>query len=60
MLVAGVGEGDQLVTSPNTFLSSANCAAFVGATPDFADIDPETYDRCFASCRFFPPLHHPD
>ena len=39
MLVAEVGPGDRVVTSPNTFLSSANCAAFVGATPDFADID---------------------
>lgn len=40
MLVTGVGDGDRVITSPNTFLSSANCAAFVGATPDFADIDP--------------------
>jgi len=43
MLVADVGEGDRVVTSPNTFLSSANSAAFVGATPDFCDIDPVTY-----------------
>jgi perosamine synthetase len=40
--VAGIGAGDRVITSPNTFLSSANCAAFVGATPDFADIDPVT------------------
>jgi dTDP-4-amino-4,6-dideoxygalactose transaminase len=46
MLVAGIGPGDRVVTSPNTFVSSANCAAFVGATPDFADIDPETYNLC--------------
>ena len=46
MLVADVGEGDRVVTSPNTFLSSANCAAFVGAIPDFADIDPATYNLC--------------
>jgi dTDP-4-amino-4,6-dideoxygalactose transaminase len=31
-----------VVTSPNTFLASANCAAYVGATPDFADVDPVT------------------
>lgn len=43
MRVAGVGPGDRVVTSPNTFLSSANCAAFVGATPDFCDIDPVSY-----------------
>lgn len=41
--VAGVGKGDRVVTSPNTFVASANCAAYVGATPDFADIDPVTY-----------------
>lgn len=40
LLATGVGRGDRVITSPNTFLSSANCAAFVGATPDFADIDP--------------------
>lgn len=44
MLVVGVGPGDRVVTSPNTFLASANCAAFVGATPDFADIDPVSYN----------------
>ncbi len=41
--VAGIGAGDRVVTSPNTFLASANCAAYVGATPDFADIDPVDY-----------------
>ena len=46
MLVAEIGPGDRVVTSPNTFLSSANCAAFVGATPDFCDIDPRTYTLC--------------
>lgn len=46
MLVAKVGRGDRVVTSPNTFVASANCAAFVGATPDFADIDPKTYNIC--------------
>lgn len=44
MRVAGIGPGDRVVTSPNTFLASANCAAFVGATPDFSDIDPVSYN----------------
>ena len=44
MLVAGLGRGDRVITTPNTFLASANCAAFVGATPDFADIDPASYN----------------
>lgn len=39
MKVLGLGPGDRVVTSPNTFLASANAAAYVGATPDFSDID---------------------
>lgn len=46
MRVAAIGPGDRIITSPNTFLSSANCAAFVGATPDFCDINPNTYNLC--------------
>lgn len=44
MLVAGIKPGDRVFTSPNTFVASANCAAYVGATPDFADIDPISYN----------------
>jgi len=44
MRVAGVGPGHRVVTSPNTFLASANCAAFVGGTPDFSDIDSVSYN----------------
>lgn len=40
MKVLGLGPGDRVVTSPNTFLASANAAAYVGAVPDFCDIDP--------------------
>ncbi|MDP1674788.1 MAG: aminotransferase class I/II-fold pyridoxal phosphate-dependent enzyme, partial [Burkholderiales bacterium] len=39
---AGVSAGDTVITSPNTFVASANCAAYLGATPALADIDPET------------------
>ncbi len=46
MLVAGIGPGQRVVTSPNTFLASANCAAFVGATPDFCDIDRVSWNLC--------------
>jgi len=42
MLAAGVGAGDRVITSPNTFLASANCAEYVGAIADFADVDPDT------------------
>jgi perosamine synthetase len=44
MKVLGIGRGDRVVTSPNTFLASANAAAYVGATPDFSDIDPEFHN----------------
>jgi perosamine synthetase len=43
MRVAGIKAGDRVVTSPITFLASANAAAYVGATPDFCDIDPVSY-----------------
>jgi perosamine synthetase len=39
---AGVGPGDELITSALTFAASANCAAYVGGVPRFADIDPAT------------------
>ncbi len=38
----GVGPGDEVVTSPFSFVASANCALYQGATPVFADIDPRT------------------
>ena len=41
-LAAGLGEGDWLWTSPNTFLASANCGRYCGAQVDFVDIDPHT------------------
>jgi perosamine synthetase len=41
-MAAGLGKGDKVVTSPNTFVASANCALYVGATPEFADIDTVT------------------
>jgi perosamine synthetase len=44
MQVLCIGKGDRVVTSPNTFVASANAAAYVGATPDFSDIDPKSYN----------------
>jgi perosamine synthetase len=40
--IAGFGPGDEVITSPVSFVSSANCFAFGGATPVFADVDAET------------------
>ncbi|NRF70255.1 UDP-4-amino-4,6-dideoxy-N-acetyl-beta-L-altrosamine transaminase [Aquincola sp. S2] len=41
-LALGVGPGARVWTSPNSFLASANCALYCGATIDFVDIDPHT------------------
>ena len=43
-MAAGVGEGDELVTTPITFAASANCALYCGGRPVFADIRPDTYN----------------
>lgn len=43
-MAAGVGAGDELVTTPITFAASANCALYCGGRPVFADIDPNTYN----------------
>ena len=42
-LALGLGEGDWLWTSPNTFVASANVALLCGAQVDFVDIDPRSY-----------------
>jgi perosamine synthetase len=42
MRLAGIQPGDEVVTSPFSFVASANCALYEGATPVFADIDPAT------------------
>lgn len=42
-LAVGLGKGDWLWTTPNTFVASANCALYCGASVDFVDIDPTTW-----------------
>jgi len=48
-LAAGVEAGCEVVTSPNTFVASANCAVYCGATPVFADIEADTYNMSRAA-----------
>ncbi|WP_028834548.1 MULTISPECIES: UDP-4-amino-4,6-dideoxy-N-acetyl-beta-L-altrosamine transaminase [unclassified Pseudoalteromonas] len=45
-LALGLGQGDILWTTPITFVASANCGLYCGASVDFVDINPATYNLC--------------
>ncbi len=44
LLAAGIGKGDEVITSPFTFIASANSILYTGAQPVFVDIDPTTFN----------------
>ncbi|NOU32488.1 MAG: DegT/DnrJ/EryC1/StrS aminotransferase family protein, partial [Polyangiaceae bacterium] len=44
LLANGIGPGDEVITSPFTFIASVNSILFTGATPVFADIQEETFN----------------
>ncbi|HEX9833886.1 MAG TPA: UDP-4-amino-4,6-dideoxy-N-acetyl-beta-L-altrosamine transaminase [Mycobacterium sp.] len=48
-LALDLGPGDEMWTSPNTFVASANAALYCGAQIDFVDIDPRTYNMSTSS-----------
>lgn len=50
-LALGLGPGDSLWTSPNTFVASANAGLYCGANVDFVDIDPHTYNMSISKLR---------
>lgn len=50
-LALGLGPGDILWTVPNTFVASANCARYCGATVDFVDIDHRTWNLSVPALR---------
>ena len=60
--VAGLGPGSLVITSPLSFVASANCARYVGATPGFVDIDPDTLNLDLAlvprSCEALIAVHY--
>jgi dTDP-4-amino-4,6-dideoxygalactose transaminase len=45
-LALDVGKDDVVWTSPNSFVASANCVLYCGASVDFVDIHPQTYNMC--------------
>jgi dTDP-4-amino-4,6-dideoxygalactose transaminase len=44
LLVHGIGEGDEVITTPFTFIATANSVLFTGAKPVFADIEQESFN----------------
>jgi perosamine synthetase len=44
LVAANIGSGDEVITASHSFIATANCIRYCGATPIFVDIDPNTYN----------------
>jgi dTDP-4-amino-4,6-dideoxygalactose transaminase len=53
LMAAGVGPGDVVVTVPNTFVATAEAIIQTGATPQFVDVDPETFNMSADALRHY-------
>lgn len=65
LMAAGVGPGDEVVTTPFSFISGVECILRLGATPVFVDVDPHSLlldvnavsQKLTARCKAFLPVH---
>src|SRR3989338_10662507 len=44
LVASGIGKGDEVITTPNTFIATCEAISYTGATPKLVDIDQETYN----------------